>query len=57
MINFVNLTVQEADLIINGLRKLPIEVAADLHQKLLMSATQQYQAAQQAKEAPEEPKE
>ena len=53
MINFVNLTVQEADIIINGLRKLSIEVAGDLHQKLLISATQQYQAAKKA----EEPKE
>lgn len=50
MISFTNLTVQEADIIINGLRKLPIEIAAELHQKLLMSATQQYATAQKKQE-------
>lgn len=57
MISFTNLTVQEADVVINGLRKLPIEIAGDLHQKLLMTATQQYAAAQKKQEPEEPPKE
>ena len=59
MISFTNLTVQEADLVINALRKLPIEIALDLHNKLLFSATQQYAAMQKQEEpkVPEEPKE
>lgn len=59
MISFTNLTVKEADLVINALRKLPIEMALDLHNKLLYSATQQYAAIKQAEESkvPEEPKE
>lgn len=57
MINFTNLTVQEADTIINGLRKLPIEVAGELYQRLFTTASQQYAASQAKKEAVEEPKE
>lgn len=57
MINFTNLTVQEADTIINGLRKLPIEVAGELYQRLFTTASQQYAASQAKEEAIEEPKE
>ena len=48
MINFINLTVQEVELILAGLRKLPMEVVAEFHAKLHKDATEQFQAIQQA---------
>ena len=56
MINFLNLTVQEVDTILAGLRKLPMELVAELHAKLHQDATTQWQALQ-AKEAEKVPAE
>ena len=46
MINFVNLTVQEVDTILAGLRKLPMELVAELHAKLHQDAKAQWDALQ-----------
>jgi hypothetical protein len=46
MINFINLTLQEVELILAGLRKLPMEVVAEFHAKLHKDATEQFQSAQ-----------
>jgi len=54
MINFLNLTVQEVELILAGLRKLPMEVVAEFHAKLHKDATEQFQAAQAPAETNEE---
>lgn len=55
MINLMNLTVQEVDTILMGLRKLPMEVVAELHGKIFQSGREQFDALQ--KESEEAPKE
>jgi len=52
----MNLTVQEVDTILMGLRKLPMEMVAELHGKIFQTGRDQFDALQ--KEAQEEaPKE
>ena len=50
----MNLSVQEIELILAGLRKLPMEVVAEIHAKLHKDATEQFQAAQAPAEKNEE---
>jgi len=42
VINFGDLTIQEAQVILAGLKKLPMEVVEQLHNRLLESANQQF---------------
>jgi hypothetical protein len=53
IINFGDLTVQEAQLVLSGLKKLPMEMVEQLHNRLLESANQQF-LAQQPKVNPED---
>jgi hypothetical protein len=53
IINFGDLTVQEAQAILTGLKKLPMEMVEQLHNRLLESANQQF-LAQQPKVNPED---
>jgi hypothetical protein len=53
IINFGDLTVQEAQIVLSGLKKLPMEVVEQLHNRLLESANQQF-LAQQPKVNPED---
>lgn len=53
IINFGDLTIQEAQLVLAGLKKLPMEVVEQLHNRLLESANQQF-LAQQPKVNPED---
>ncbi len=53
IINFGDLTVQEAQVVLSGLKKLPMEVVEQLHNRLLESANQQF-LAQQPKVNPED---
>jgi len=53
IINFGDLTVQEAQVVLSGLKKLPMEVVEQLHNRLLESANQQF-LAQQPKINPED---
>ena len=53
VINFGDLTVQEAQVVLSGLKKLPMEVVEQLHNRLLESANQQF-LAQQPKINPED---
>lgn len=46
MISFKDLAVQEVELILAGLRKLPMELVAELHAKLHADASAQFQASQ-----------
>lgn len=52
-INFGDFTIQEAQVILAGLKKLPMEVVEQLHNRLLESANQQF-LAQQPKVNPED---
>lgn len=56
MINLMNLTVQEVDTILMGLRKLPMEIVAELHEKVFQTGREQFDAMQKAaqEEAPKE---
>ena len=45
-INFGDMTIQEAQLILAGLKKLPMEVVESLHNKLLAMANEQFLAQQ-----------
>jgi len=45
-INFGELTIQEAQVILAGLKKLPMEVVESLHNKLLAMANEQFLAQQ-----------
>jgi len=45
-INFGDMTIQEAQLILAGLKKLPMEVVEGLHNKLLAMANEQFLAQQ-----------
>jgi hypothetical protein len=46
IINFGDLTIQEAQVILAGLKKLPMEVVENLHNKLLSMANEQFIAQQ-----------
>ena len=42
MIDFVNIEVKDVQLILAGLKKLPMELVEELHNKLLASANEQW---------------
>ena len=44
IINFGDLTIQETQVILAGLKKLPMEVVEQLHNRLLESANKQFLA-------------
>jgi len=46
IINFGDLTIQEAQVILAALKKLPMEVVESLHNKLLSMANEQFLAQQ-----------
>lgn len=46
IINFGDLTIQEAQVILAGLKKLPMEVVETLHNRLLQVANEQFLAQQ-----------
>jgi hypothetical protein len=46
IINFGDLTIQEAQVILAGLKKLPMEVVEQLHNRLLTAANEQFLAQQ-----------
>jgi len=46
IINFGDLTIQEAQVVLAGLKKLPMEVVENLHNKLLTVANEQFIAQQ-----------
>ena len=46
IINFTDLTIQEAQLVLAGLKKLPMDVVEALHNRLLASANEQFLAQQ-----------
>ena len=46
MITFANLDVKEVQLLLAGLKKLPMEVVENLHNKLLTTANEQFLAQQ-----------
>jgi hypothetical protein len=45
-INFGDLTIQEAQVVLAGLKKLPMEVVESLHNRLLAMANEQFIAQQ-----------
>lgn len=45
-INFGDLTIQEAQIVLAGLKKLPMEVVEQLHNRLLATANEQFLAQQ-----------
>lgn len=45
-INFGDLTIQEAQVVLAGLKKLPMEVVEQLHNRLLAVANEQFLAQQ-----------
>ena len=45
-INFGDLTIQEAQLLLAGLKKLPMEMVETLHNRLLTMANEQFLAQQ-----------
>jgi hypothetical protein len=46
IINFGDLTIQEAQVILAGLKKLPMDVVEVLHNRLLATANEQFLAQQ-----------
>ena len=46
IINFGDMTIQEAQVVLAGLKKLPMEVVESLHNKLLNIANEQFLAQQ-----------
>lgn len=46
IINFGDLSIQDAQLILAGLKKLPMDVVEELHNRLLSSANEQFIAQQ-----------
>jgi hypothetical protein len=46
IINFGEMTIQEAQVVLAGLKKLPMEVVEQLHNKLLAIANEQFLAQQ-----------
>jgi len=53
VINFGDFTIQEAQVVLAGLKKLPLEVVEQLHARLLNTANEQF-LAQQPKVNPED---
>ena len=53
IINFGDFTIQEAQVILAGLKKLPLEIVEQLHARLLNAANEQF-LAQQPKVNPED---
>lgn len=53
IINFGDFTIQEAQVVLAGLKKLPLEVVEQLHARLLNTANEQF-LAQQPKVNPED---
>jgi hypothetical protein len=53
IINFGDLTIQEAQLILTGLKKLPMEMVEGFHNKLLAMANEQFIAQQPTPEVAE----
>lgn len=53
IINFGDFTIQEAQVILAGLKKLPLEIVEQLHARLLNTANEQF-LAQQPKVNPED---
>jgi hypothetical protein len=53
VINFGDFTIQEAQVILAGLKKLPLEIVEQLHARLLNTANEQF-LAQQPKVNPED---
>lgn len=45
-INFGDLTIQEAQMVLTGLKKLPMDVVENLHNRLLATANEQFLAQQ-----------
>lgn len=45
-INFGDLTIQEAQMVLTGLKKLPMDVVEGLHNRLLQAANEQFLAQQ-----------
>lgn len=45
-INFGDMTIQEAQLVLTGLKKLPMDVVEQFHNKLLAIANEQFLAQQ-----------
>lgn len=46
IINFGDLTIQEAQMVLTGLKKLPMDVVEQLHNRLLATANEQFLAQQ-----------
>ena len=46
IINFGDMTIQEAQVVLAGLKKLPMEVVEALHNRLLSTANEQFIAQQ-----------
>jgi hypothetical protein len=46
IINFGDMTIQEAQVVLAGLKKLPMEVVETLHNRLLNTANEQFLAQQ-----------
>jgi hypothetical protein len=46
IINFGDMTIQEAQVVLAGLKKLPMEVVEQLHNRLLSTANEQFIAQQ-----------
>ena len=46
IINFGDLTIQEAQVVLAGLKKLPMEVVETLHNRMLATANEQFLAQQ-----------
>ena len=46
IINFGDMTIQEAQVVLAGLKKLPMEVVEALHNRLLATANEQFIAQQ-----------
>ncbi len=46
IINFGDMTIQEAQVVLAGLKKLPMEVVETLHNRLLATANEQFLAQQ-----------
>jgi hypothetical protein len=53
IINFGDMTIQEAQVVLAGLKKLPMEVVETLHNRLLAVANEQF-LAQQPKVNPDD---
>jgi hypothetical protein len=46
IINFGEMTIQEAQMVLTGLKKLPMDLVENLHNRLLATANEQFLAQQ-----------